>query len=183
MLTLFIHGPFRRGGKPNKSPSDPNNNFDGREFLHLSDVQHVREYLFILVKNMSLYQVTKWTTPPRQYFRYTARQKSRNPFAWSSFVVVIKIQSSSMHTEFFFSKESWRCTVILKCPLFLVPFPYEVNSTKFACKSVPLSKPKPIPIVFIWLREGPLWPTFVHAQGPQLFVSKPDWHATSVVVK
>ena len=38
------------GGKPNKSPSDPNNNFDGREFLHLSDVQHVREYLFILVK-------------------------------------------------------------------------------------------------------------------------------------
>ena len=92
------------GGKPNKSPSDPNNNFDGREFLHLSDVQHVREYLFILVKNMSLYQVTKWTTPPRQYFRYTARQKSRNPFAWSSFVVVIKIPSSSMHRVFFSQK-------------------------------------------------------------------------------
>ena len=82
------------------------------------------------------------------------------------------------------SKSGWKLhTMILKCPLFLVRFPYEVNSTKFACKSVPLSKPKPIPIVFIWLREGPLWPTFVHAQGPQLFVSKPDWHATSVVVK
>ena len=73
--------------------------------------------------------------------------------------------------------------MILKCPLFLVPFPYEVNSNKFACKSVPFSKPKPIPIVFIWLREGPLWPTGVHAQGPQLFVSKPHWHAPSIVVK
>ena len=74
-------------------------------------------------------------------------------------------------------------TVILKCPLFLVPFPYEVNLTKFACKSVPIRKPKPIPIVFLWLREGQLWTTFVHAQGPELFVSKPGWHATSVVVK
>ena len=49
---------------------------------------------------------------------------------------------------------------------------YELNSIKIACKCVPLIKPKPIPIVFIWLKEGPLWPTCVHAQGPQLFVCK-----------
>ena len=75
------------------------------------------------------------------------------------------------------------CTVILKCPLFWESSLYELNSIKIACKCVPLIKPKPIPIVFIWLKEGPLWPTSVHAQGPQLFVSKPKWHAPSIVVK
>ena len=79
--------------------------------------------------------------------------------------------------------KKWPWTVILKWPLFLVPLLYDVNSTKIACKCVPLSKPKPISIGFIWLREGSLWPTFVHAQGPQLFVSKPHWHAPSIVVK
>ena len=75
------------------------------------------------------------------------------------------------------------CTVILKRPLFWDFSFYELNSIKIACKSVILIKSKLIPIVFIWLKEGPLWPTSVHAQGPQLFVSKPKWHAPSIVVK
>ena len=70
-----------------------------------------------------------------------------------------------------------------KMSLILEPSLYELNSIKIACKCVPLIKPKTIPIVFIWLKEGPLWPTSVHAQGPQLFVSKPKWHAPSIVVK
>ena len=76
-----------------------------------------------------------------------------------------------------------RRTLILKFPLLRDSSLYELNSIKIACKCVPLIKPKPIPIVFIWLKEGPLWPTSVHAQGPQLFVSKPKWHAPSIVVK
>ena len=101
-------------------------------------------------------------------------------------VVLLRFTSEDLPTHFLVFLTSWKFnhrTVILKCPLFLVPFPYEVNSTRFACKSVPLSKPKPTPIVFILLKEGPLWPTVVHAQGPQLFVSKPNWHASSVDVK
>ena len=39
--------------------------------------------------------------------------------------------------------------------LILVPLLYEVKSLKIACKCVPLSKPNPIPIGFIWLRESP----------------------------
>ena len=74
-------------------------------------------------------------------------------------------------------------TVILKRPLFWDSSLYELNSIKIACKCVPLIKPKTIPIVFIWLKEGPLWPTSVNTQGPQLFVRKPKWHAPLIVVK
>ena len=56
--------------------------------------------------------------------------------------------------------------------LILGPSIYEVNSIKKVCEYVPLSKAKPIPIVFICLKEGPLGPTSIHAQGPQLNVSK-----------
>ena len=78
-------------------------------------------------------------------------------------------------------QQSMHCNT--KTSLFWDSSLYELNSIKIACKCVPLIKPKPIPIVFIWLKEGPLWPTRVHAQGPQLFVSKPKWHAPSIVVK
>ena len=74
-------------------------------------------------------------------------------------------------------------TVILKCDLFWGPSIYELNSIKKACKCVPPSKPKPVSIGFICLREGLLWPTSVHSQGPQLFVSKSHCHAPSVRVK
>ena len=46
------------------------------------------------------------------------------------------------------------CTVILKCPLFLGPSVYELNSIKNACKCLLPSKSKPNPIVFICLKEG-----------------------------
>ena len=46
-------------------------------------------------------------------------------------------------------EKSNQTTVILKCPLFLAPSLYEVNSIQIACKCVPLIKPKPILIVFI----------------------------------
>ena len=74
-------------------------------------------------------------------------------------------------------------TIILKCDLFWIPSIYELNSIKKACNCVLPSKPKPISIVFIWLREGPLWPTSVHGQGPQLLVGKFHSHAPLVHAK
>ena len=57
------------------------------------------------------------------------------------------------------------CTVILKCPLFLGPSVYELNSIKNACKCLLPSKSKPIPIVFICLKEGTLLPARVQSRG------------------